>query len=488
MDGAVGVSRLIDVFVWGVMLLCLGASFGWVRALVGFSPLLVTRLMLGLLTVVWSVGTLTLGMLVLRMLDIPLTLPSVYGAFALFNSVGWVWWWRVRHRLTPLEAPRPLASSERLLLLAVLAMCGAALFNGAYWGYMQVDANLYGFLGEQVAQTEALLPIHEGLVLHAGYPMLIPLISTASFILAGWTHIYLANAVITLLGLGLVIVLYDLTRQVSSPWGAWAAVLIMLTMPQYRNWVSAGYADIPMALGGLLAVWFALRLLKSGHWADAVMMGACLGWAAWAKNTGLVLVGLLAVWTLFMVARRRISLANMVWIGTACAVIGAPWYVRLLVIAGVLIPDTVWVDQADRSLSTLLIITRVQNFGALSVLLPLGAVWAARHWRASTFAALSAWLTVPFYLIWWQIASYDPRFIILFSPLWVIWCGAGAAWLWKLLPRWHIPAWVWQAALIGITLFTMWFSVLFKRSILSDPLSSHEDKRAMLAEVFGWNE
>ncbi len=84
-----------------------------------------------------------------------------------------------------------------------------------------------------------------------------------------------------------------------------------------------------------------------------------------------------------------------------------PWYVHTLRTFGVLIPPTGWIDQADRSLLTLLdpalTVSHLSVGGPLGMIGLVGMLW--RLWRTrprfEPRAVLLVGLALPFLLVWW---------------------------------------------------------------------------------------
>jgi 4-amino-4-deoxy-L-arabinose transferase-like glycosyltransferase len=281
---------------------------------------------------------------------------------------------------------------------------------------------------------------------------------------------------------------YLLGRELGGRRAGIIAALLLAITPAFSRWVSAGYVDVPMAAFYTVGVLYTVRFWRSGTVRDALLAGALIGLAALTKNAGLIGVGLFGAALLVraLTDRRTIPAAL---IGLAvCAAITAPWYVRNLIGAGFLIPDTAWTDQAERTLSSLLIyITLPDNFAATGWVILAAIVWLARcvlRWRASptdaAHAGLILWFTVPFFAAWWLFVSYDPRFVMLFTP---ILCAAGGSWLVRVVDAGQVSAFVWRltaALALALIAFNLWIAVEYKDDILRNPLMSHADKVALV--------
>jgi 4-amino-4-deoxy-L-arabinose transferase-like glycosyltransferase len=267
----------------------------------------------------------------------------------------------------------------------------------------------------------------------------------------------------------------------------WFSALLLAFTPAFGRWASAGYVDLPMAFFYGLSAVFAIRLWRSRTWKDALLAGMMMGLAAWTKNAALLGVPLLALWLGLALLRRRISVLNAGLSLLVCAIVAAPWYIRNLVGAGFIVPDTAWIDQAQRTPDNLLVfLTRFDNFG-LSGWVAMIAVLAGISTllrRRGNAPEHVAWLllALPLFAAWWMFVSYDPRFLLLFLPLL---CALGGAWLadvWTRIPA----AWrpfvrlVLAALAIILTLQTLWFSVEYKDEFLRNPFMGDAEKRVIV--------
>jgi hypothetical protein len=175
-----------------------------------------------------------------------------------------------------------------------------------------------------------------------------------------------------------------------------------------------------------------------------------------------------------------------------CALVAAPWYIRNLVGAQMLIPATAWTDQAERTVTTLLaFVTYSGNFGlpGFVILAGVGMAVAELVRRSAHFApelhsgyALLLLMTVPFFMAWWLFVSYDPRFLLLFLPLLAIMGALALVRLGELLPeRWKKPLAV-AIAMLALVLAAsvVWNSVDFKRELLRQPFMDDATKHTIV--------
>ncbi len=442
----------------------------------------VTRLLRLTFLFAWGLGTLALILFWLALVGIGWSMLLIAVVWAVALVAGW----RVSLRLTMRDDEAPLNPVERLLIGAIILVAAAILFNAAYFPFSRDDAlGIYRPAALAMWNSGGLEPLIGAESLYRTYPILVPLLYTFSYQVSGWENEYLAKTLGTLLSLGCLPAVWLLGVEVGGRRAGLIAALLLTLTPAFARWASAGYVDLPMACYYTLSVLFAVRFARRRRAIDALLAGMMMGFAAFTKNAALIGVPLLAVWLAIAAWRggwgvRRAALGGLL----ACAVIGAPWYIRNLIGAGFIIPATAWTDQAERSLRTLAIyITLPDNFALTGWLVLAGMGWAG--WRVirsrlTDPAALALlWFTVPFFAAWWLFVSYDPRFLMLFTP---ILCAAAGALLAGLVDRLAVPrvraglvaaACVWALAMA-------WIAVEHKGAILRDPFMSGADKVALV--------
>jgi len=389
--------------------------------------------------------------------------------------------------------PFSLRSSASLRYLCLLLPIAATIaFNAGYWAFHRDDAiNIYQPQAAEIARTRALIPLTGADSLYRAYPMHMQLLYAHAYMVSGWENDYLAQFVSALLALACLAAAYALAERLQAGSGGIAAFLLATT-PTFGAWASSGYVDLPTALPYTLCAVFALRLWDKRHMTDAALAGAMLGLAAWTKNAALVGVPLLGLWLLLAWSQRRIALRQIVIAGFACAAVAAPYYLRNVVGAGFIIPETAWTDQAQRTLdSALIFVIHPEIYGVTGWLIIGGIGFAlAKHLRRPDTENKNGfltvlWWTLPFFAVWWAFASYDPRFLLVILPMLCALSGAFAARLWESLSarlgtrrRYAYAALVIVA--LALTMRTVWFSVEYKREILRAPFMSDADKRAIL--------
>jgi hypothetical protein len=436
------------------------------------------------LSVALAFGGLTVGMFWLGLLGVRLdVLPVTLVTLALL-APGSVAWWRMSRSLPP----RPRFNgweAGALLLLAAVTL--AVLFNAAYWPFSRDDAiGIYHAQAEAITSTHALLPLTGADSLYLTYPPLMPLAYAYSYLLAGWEQEYLARTISAMLGLAGLLAAYALGREVDGRLtGLLAAVLLAVT-PTFGRWASAGYVDLPVAFFITLAAVFALRFWRSGSAWDAALAGGAVGLAAWTKNAALIEVVMFGVWLLAGLVLRRANVrAVAVGLGV-CALVAAPWYVRNLLGAGFLVPDTAWTEDARPTLETLLLfVTRPEIYGEAGLIYLAGVLFILtqflRRRNAPAAALLLLWVG-PFFGAWWLLTSYDPRLLLPVLPIFAVigaWTLASA---WRgLTPRLQRATRMAAIAVaVLLTALSVWNNIEFKNEILRDPLMSDNAKRELV--------
>ncbi|MBK8026517.1 MAG: glycosyltransferase family 39 protein [Chloroflexi bacterium] len=453
------------------------------------------------LTVALAAGVVALILFWSALLTGHWTLAGVSVVYCLFAAAGViVWFARRRVRRSPLrDAAGSLTRIEWGAIALIGVIAAAILFNSAYFPFSRPDAlGIYRPAALDMFQRGSIQPLIGAESLYRAYPILVPLNYAMVYTLAGWEQDYLAKTVVALLSLGCLPAVFLLGREIGTRRTGLLAALILALTPAFVRWASSGYVDLPMAFYYTLAATFALRFWRNGAGVDAALAGLMMGFAAFTKNAALLGVPLLAIWLAASLWKHRHAhelsrrLGATVLSLALCGLIAAPWYIRNLIGAGFLIPDTAWTDQAERSLRTLgIFITLTDNFLASGWLILLGVAFSAVRLAQSLSNrrrpephvdghALLLWFTVPFFAAWWIFVSYDPRFLLLFTP---ILCVSAALAIEVVLQRLR-PGRIVQAALIaaalGISLYCMFISVEFKDEIVRDPLMSHEAKVALV--------
>ena len=498
------------LIAWLVVLVLIIAAYPWARTLIARSPGPDGRLLAFTLTPGLAVGALTLIMFWLGLFGIRYTAASISLPYAALCGLGlWLW---MRNADSRAASPRTASPHQLVWLLPVLLVAAAILFNAAYWPFSRADTlGIYQPFAQMMNESRMLVPLTGADSLYRAYPMAMPLAYAYTYILSGWENEYLARMIPALLSVCCLPAAYLIGRRLIMDRpdaqhlaGVLSASVLAFT-PTFVRWASSGYVDLPMAYYWALTVLFCMRFADGGGLVDGLLAGVCLGLAAWTKNAALAGVPLLAGVLLWAWWRKRASFTGVAAGLIAVAAVAAPWYLRNLIGAGFIMPDTAWTDQAQRTFANLMpFIVQPQTYGLMGWVITAGAglgLWqvvgsvfklrsdapstdkTSAHRAPSTeYRALLLWWSVPYFLIWWWFASYDPRFLLHLLPLLAALGGALLASLWTRLPQ----TWtgrlqiVLAAAALMITIQAMWTAVEFKNDLLRDPLMGHEAKIAIV--------
>jgi hypothetical protein len=298
------------------------------------------------------------------------------------------------------------------------------------------QATYYPFIGEDEISRYAYyarLLVVEGSVTPEvrGYPMLLPMLYAFVFFTTGQLLEQLARLVPALFSLGTVLATGALGWRWYGRRAAWAAMLALVTTPLYIRWSPDGYIDIPCALYFVLCayaadVWFAGRNPRA-----AILAGALAGLAMWTKQAGFAALATLGAVFAWAIARdwkgdkQRAARDGLLAL-LAATLLGGLWYVRNAYYDGwvgaVPGPGQFYYQQANRSLLYLIpFVGEYSDFGLIGSLLYLaGLVWGT--WRLQRGGWPLLW-TVPYTLLWWQLFSYDARFLLTILPFYAILFG-----------------------------------------------------------------
>ena len=474
------------MLAWMLALLLLFAAWPWARWLAGAGDEADSCLLPALLTLALGSGALTLGMFWLGLVGVPFTLTNTSLLYLLVMAPGMFLWWRSGHPLPQLSLPASRLARATMLLL--LPLCLGILFNSVWWPFSRPDAvAIYERFSLEMLASGTLVPLPGAQTLYEAYPIHIPLGYTWSYLAAGWPNEFLARLFATLPALGCLGAVWALARNLRNRMTAALATLLLAFAPMFGNWASSGYVDLPAAFFTMLALLFVWQLWHRGRWQDALLAGLLCGLAAWTKNAGLISCVMLALWLLVALLRGRVQWQQLALALGAAVLVAGPWYLRNLLEAGLLFPDTAWTEQARPTLgSALILFTQPGSFGLVGILMQAGLLLsvaqALRARRLDMPTALLLWWALPWFAVWWLFASYDPRFVLLFMPLLAVIAALRLEERLNSLPRRWRKILLAPAALLAlaVALQAGLGAVDYKDEILRDPLMSIEERRELV--------
>jgi hypothetical protein len=453
-----------------------------------------TWLDLALVTLALSLGGLTLWMFwVALLLPGRLNLATALAGPAALGGIGL---WAIRRHSAPhsLESGTTPSSGvlDAVLVCLVSLTCAAILFNSVYWPFSEEDAlAIYAPLAKRIYRTGAL-PV--GGRLYEAYPMALPLAYAYTHWAAGAVNEYLARLVPGLLGAGVLGVTALLGRELLSARTGWLAAALLGLTPAFCRWASSGYADVPASFYFTMSALFAWRWCRDARAEDGLLAGVMAGLAMWTKNSALTLVVSLPVlvalrWWMARVKYReplrRLPWRQIALSGGAVVAIALPWYLRNLVLFDFLFPPP-WTYRVQHDLETLLAMTTWRSWAVsgwlFSASIACGLIAALRGGKKAKQWALLLIYTLPFYAAWWWMADYDPRLLMVTTPLLAVMAALMLENLAQILRVHLTAAWFRLAttlvavALISTAPFSLRQAVQHKPVIVIHPLSTDAEK------------
>ncbi len=466
--------------------------YPWARVLLrrDSDPLLIGCVTLGL-----SIGALSLILMWLGILGLRIDWRLATAMYAIVIVAGFVVWRTHAEPLAPDPKPRLFPATWQTLrhvaLIVTGIMAALILFNAIYWPLGIDDAlAIYGYYGKQIASSGALPALSHG-SLYEAYPMAIPLLYAYTHQAAGWVDEHLAALIPALLSVGVIGVAYLIGRELYDRATGLIAALLVAVTPTIAYWSSTGYTDLPAAFFYGLALLFAIRHYRARAWQDALLTGIMAGLAAWMKNSGLLIVGVLMLWVGYCAWRARFELPrsltrrDVILIAAGFLAVCGPWYARDWLLAGVIIPPTGWTFAAQRTIANLLpylFDLRYWPTGVLftaGLLLALWQAWKSQGRELALMALLIGYL--PFFAVWWALFSYEDRFLLTLTPLIAVMGARGVRVIAdRLIPPRPVQS---RRLIIGLSALIVVCAlpaasdaVLFKGEILHHPLMSDADK------------
>lgn len=326
--------------------------------------------------------------------------------------------------LRQVRSARPAALAQLVLLLAG----AAALGHATYYPFIGDDEiSRYGYLARIIFRGGYIGPAERG------YPLLMPLAYAVPLFASGQLVEQLAKLIPLAFGVMTVAATGALARHWFGVRAGWYAAVMLAVTPQFLQWATVGYVDIPAALYIVLAAYAGDRWLKTASPGWALLAGVLAGLALWAKQAGFVAFSGLAVcgWLLLMRVPRK-ALAGGSRLLLAAFFCGGWWYLRNALYDGWLhaVPDAGLFHtlQAPRQLLQMLPFAgNYADFGYLAAAIYLaGCAWAVTQLRQPAVRWCLLWCG-PYTLLWWWQYSYDVRLLLTVLPFYALLAGAALA-------------------------------------------------------------
>ncbi|MBX3063842.1 MAG: glycosyltransferase family 39 protein [Anaerolineae bacterium] len=460
-----------------ITLLMLVSTYPLVRLLLGNrrDPVLTWTTTLAL-----SVGLVSLLMLWQGLLGILIDWRIAAITAALISLLGWMIWLPRRQQSANVAPPLNRYEIGALGIIAVIAVL--ILFNATYWPPAIDDAiTIYAAFGKQIYHTQTL---PQG-TLYETYPMLVPLWYAFVHQVAGQLNEYLAGLIPALLSLGCIGAAYLIGRELQDRRTGLIAALLVAITPPFAHWSSTGYVDLPAGFFYALTVLFLFRWQRDNRPQDALLGGIMAGLALWTKNNTVVLPIIILLWLVYVSLRRKSlpSIRDLLLIFGGIAVTAGAWYAHTLIMAGVLLPPTAWTDQAQREITSLFPYLSFGQYSLAGAIFTPGllyALWRLLRRKLADRAVIHLLIFyVPFFAAWWLLASYDPRFLLLLTPLIAVLAALLIADLWSN----RVIQAVFVIAVVVLSAQSAYIAVDHKTELLRSPILSDAEKHRIRVGV-----
>ncbi len=302
------------------------------------------------------------------------------------------------------------------------------------------QSTYYPFIGEDEISRYAYyarLMFVEGRITNEvrGYPLFLPLAYAYVFFVTNQIAEQLARLIPATLSAMTVFATGALGWRWYGPRGGWAAAFALIATPLYLRWSPDGYIDIPSALYFVLTAYTADVWLTSRRLRWALLAGALAGLALWTKQAGFIALaglGVMFAWVIIRdgFSRRRAAALTAMRDGlfalAAAFACGGWWYIRNALYDGwanaVPGPGQYYYQLAVHNLASLLSsLGEYRVFGIFASLIYMaGVIWGIFRLRQAAWPLIWA---IPYTLLWWQLFSYDGRFLLTVLPFYALLFG-----------------------------------------------------------------
>ena len=213
-------------------------------------------------------------------------------------------------------------SPTRLAIALFVALSVVYLFGLSRTGVLGPDEPRYAAIGRDMARSGDLVtPRLWGKPWFEKPPVVYWMTAAATRI--GLGRESGPRLPVTLLGFGFVLFFYFFVRREFGPAEALYATAVLGTSTLWVTYSYVAVTDIPLSVFFCTAWLLTFEWVKGdeGSLARALVIGALLGLAVLAKGLVPLILFAPVLWPM----RRHIT--KLLWIGGACVVVAAPWYV-----------------------------------------------------------------------------------------------------------------------------------------------------------------
>ena len=166
---------------------------------------------------------------------------------------------------------------------------------------------------------------------HPDYPLNIPLVETFIYIFMGSLNDQLVKVIFPLFFFGILALLYYGIRRFASASYALLFVFLLATIPQFNEYATNAYLDLPFAYYYFASFIFLFLWFKDNKDTGSLVVSAIMAaLSAWTKNEGLMYCGIniLLIGSFLFFERNKISMKNILQVIayiSIIAVISLPW-------------------------------------------------------------------------------------------------------------------------------------------------------------------
>lgn len=355
---------------------------------------------------------------------------------------------------------RALSLVEWSIIGVVLGISLFILAHISYYPFIGIDTlNRYAYTAHLLVENGQL-----GRIVEDGYPLWLAM----SFAVPLQYDLSFAEQIAKLIPYSLTVATllatFGLAQKLFDKTVAFISVALLATSTLFVLWSGVAYLDIPVGL------FFVLSCYAAWHWMSEkplqwiVLAGLAVGLGVWVKQAGaaiLLSLALVVLWQMVTASTRANAIraaGQGLLIPLIATLLVGWWFVRNAFIFGAWTlafptPTAYYTAQVQQSWAQLLpFISDMGEFRALSAMLLLGGLLLALLSIRKPAVWLLLIFTLPYWYLWWQRFSYDPRFLLSILPFYAILASVGWAALIRRLPVRIVQSQPAQLAAIGLVL------------------------------------